>query len=250
MKTKHAIGFFLMGLLALCAPGRAADITATLDTTNGASAFVVNNAASNTLLTVQSDGKVGIGTNAPVEKLHVDGAAVIGNSEAATPVAGTIRWTGSDFEGYTGSEWVSLTVEFGSPAPAGMSRIPMGSFLMGIPYVTNTITISEFYIDEYEVTNLQMANVLQWAYDQGLVGVSGSSVTNNEGDAQELLDLDDSDCQISFSGGTFSIDSGKENFPCVEVTWYGAQAYCNYKSDIDSLERERCQSYYLIILMV
>lgn len=43
------------------------------------------------------------------EKVKVEGAMVIGNSEDATPEAGTIRWTGTDFEGWTGTEWVSLT---------------------------------------------------------------------------------------------------------------------------------------------
>lgn len=43
------------------------------------------------------------------EKIEVDGAIQIGNSDDPTPEAGTIRWTGSDFEGYNGSEWVSLT---------------------------------------------------------------------------------------------------------------------------------------------
>jgi len=39
----------------------------------------------------------------------VEGAITVGDSEGATPDAGTIRWTGTDFEGWTGSQWVSLT---------------------------------------------------------------------------------------------------------------------------------------------
>ena len=50
---------------------------------------------------------VGIGTNTPVEKLDVDGAIKLGNT--TTTNAGTIRWTGSDFEGYDGSAWVVLS---------------------------------------------------------------------------------------------------------------------------------------------
>ena len=43
------------------------------------------------------------------EKLEVEGAIQIANSEDPTPDPGTIRWTGSDFEGRNGTEWVSLT---------------------------------------------------------------------------------------------------------------------------------------------
>ena len=50
---------------------------------------------------------VGLGINSPTEKLDVDGAIKIGN--ASNTVSGTIRWTGTDFEGYTGTEWKSLT---------------------------------------------------------------------------------------------------------------------------------------------
>ena len=53
------------------------------------------------------DGSVGIGTTTPVEKIDVDGAIKIGNTETLNE--GTIRWTGEDFQGYDGSDWESLT---------------------------------------------------------------------------------------------------------------------------------------------
>ncbi|WP_340075403.1 hypothetical protein [Leptobacterium sp. I13] len=54
-----------------------------------------------------ANGNVGIGTTTPLEKMEISGALKIGNTSNANP--GTIRWTGSDFEGYNGTEWVSLT---------------------------------------------------------------------------------------------------------------------------------------------
>jgi hypothetical protein len=51
--------------------------------------------------------RVGIGIENPAEKLHVDGAIRIGNT--GTSGSGTIRWNGTDFEGRTASQWVSLT---------------------------------------------------------------------------------------------------------------------------------------------
>ena len=52
------------------------------------------------------------------QKLDVEGSIKIANTEeAAEP--GTIRWTGTDFEGWNGSKWSSLTLEkaFNSEAP-------------------------------------------------------------------------------------------------------------------------------------
>ncbi len=43
------------------------------------------------------------------EKLEIQGAIILENSEQETPVPGTIRWTGIDFQGWNGLTWVSLT---------------------------------------------------------------------------------------------------------------------------------------------
>ena len=44
------------------------------------------------------------------EVLELDGAIQISNSADPTPDAGTIRWTGTDFEGWNGQMWYSLTM--------------------------------------------------------------------------------------------------------------------------------------------
>ena len=59
---------------------------------------------------------VGIGISDPSEKLDVDGAVKIGTTAGAN--AGSIRWTGADFEGYDGGSWLSLTGGGGS-LPSG-----------------------------------------------------------------------------------------------------------------------------------
>lgn len=76
-------------------------------------------AGSNYALRASAAGNVCVGAGLPSsEKLRVDGGIQLGNSAGST--TGTIRWTGSDFEGYNGSVWQSFTASDGGP-PAGSS---------------------------------------------------------------------------------------------------------------------------------
>jgi len=62
-----------------------------------------------------ASSNLGVGTTSPAEKLDVAGALRLGTTSGTN--AGTIRWTGSDFEGYDGSTWKSLTSTGGSLPP-------------------------------------------------------------------------------------------------------------------------------------
>jgi formylglycine-generating enzyme required for sulfatase activity/pimeloyl-ACP methyl ester carboxylesterase len=135
-----------------------------------------------------------------------------------------------------------LSVE--DPGPSGdFVRIPAGTFTMGSPTneygrgsdeTQHTVTLTTpFLMSATEVTNQQYADMAQWAYDRGYCSVTSSIIHDNmDGSTHKLLDLnaDHGNCEISFSNGTFTVDSGKETHPVKEVEWYGAVAYCDWLS--------------------
>ena len=57
---------------------------------------------------IKANGNVGIGNTNPSEKLVIDGAITIGNTSTAAPVAGTIKFDGTNFMGWNGTQWVQL----------------------------------------------------------------------------------------------------------------------------------------------
>ncbi len=82
----------------------------------------------------------------------------------------------------------------------------------------HSVTLSDFSISKYEITNAQYAifmNDIEANIDGSFGGVA-------------YLDMDDSDVEISHTGGSFIADAGKENYPVIEVSWFGAKAYAEH----------------------
>jgi hypothetical protein len=85
---------------------------------------------------------------------------------------------------------------------------------------------------------IEYAKLAQWAYDSGYCTATSARVRDAlDSSTQELLDLHSGNCEISFSGGTFTVDAGKEEHPVLDVTWYGAVAYCDWLSLLGGLTR-------------
>jgi hypothetical protein len=74
-------------------------------------------------------GKVGVGVVTPTQDLEVAGQIKIGKDDSVTSTAGTIRWSGTDFEGYNGTEWKSLTSgdTVTNQCPVGQDSVDLGS---------------------------------------------------------------------------------------------------------------------------
>ena len=107
-----------------------------------------------------------------------------------------------------------------------MVYVPAGAFEMGSESgdddekPVHTVTLDAFWIDRYEVTNAQ--------YVQFLNEVGGHLDQCREerciGTKEE-----DEDSHILLESGQYTVESGYEDHPVIEVTWYGAKAYCEWR---------------------
>ncbi len=151
----------------------------------------------------------------------------------------------SDGELETESDVWQFTTE-GSGTGQEMVLVPAGSFQMGsapgnpndaLP--VHLVNLDSYYIGQYEVTNQNIIDVFNWAYQQGYLNCTSTSVSNAEGDEQELLDINGLGGQYEWNGSELifveSSYSSSPQCPCMEVSWYGAVAYCNYLSIHDEL---------------
>jgi len=83
-------------------------------------------------------GNVGVGVSNPAAKLDVSGGIKVANDTTCnSSKAGTIRWTGTAFEGCNGSDWVSLSGGGGG----GITSCPAGWTMIGDAGKTATFCI-------------------------------------------------------------------------------------------------------------
>jgi formylglycine-generating enzyme required for sulfatase activity len=138
----------------------------------------------------------------------------------------------------------------GNHLPSDMVSIPAGSFQMGDSFVegnseerpVHTVTVDAFSMGKYEVTNQQYCAFLNSALGTSVYESSG--VVYGSGNDQPYCDTSTSISysQIAFSSNIFTVctKNGRSmvNDPMVMVTWYGAVAYCNWRSQQEG--RELC----------
>ena len=76
-----------------------------------------------------------------------------------------------------------------------------------------SVSIEAFYIGTYEITNRQFRNFM-------------NERVNNCSQGIDCMDVNQDASRFTRTGGSWVIDEGYEDFPVVEVTWYGANDYC------------------------
>jgi len=137
------------------------------------------------------------------------------------------------------SNWSGLSnVPSGMTWPEDTVLIPAGTFTMGSDSDEGSSderpehqpNISAFYMGMYEVTNAQYADGLNWAIANTAAYWNGSDVVESSGDNTPYLLVSDAGCRIDYSGSSFVVEAGYEDHPVVDVTWYGAAAYCDWRN--------------------
>ncbi len=117
-----------------------------------------------------------------------------------------------------------------------MVKITGRAFTMGasdLSYTEHSVTLSDYYMGKYEVTNIQFAEFLN---DYGQITTKSSS----DYPSQTMINLSGSyssatygeeKCRISQSGTKFTVASGYNDYAIIYVTWYGAYEYCKWLSE-------------------
>ena len=154
------------------------------------------------------------------------------------------QWPATDFNDVTvmANQWLTV----GPYVPDDMVLIPGGTFDMGDHFdegwyswelPVHTVALDSFYMGKYAITNRQYCDYLNSAQSQSLIAVtSGTVYEAGSGTMYPYCDTDIASVysQIDYSGNVFSVrtdsDRDMSNDPMVEVSWYGAVAYCNWRS--------------------
>ena len=142
----------------------------------------------------------------------------------------------------TGSE-SNPVIETGIESEA-WATVPAGEFLLG-RHENETMVDYDYEIMVTDVTNSQYAEYLNEALAEGSIKVEGNAIVgyypgdefrgyrheeNIEAGDWLHIPLDKDGLRLNFDGQNFSPQAGYENHPMVQVTWFGAKAYCDFNS--------------------
>ena len=126
--------------------------------------------------------------------------------------------------------------------PESWSTVPAGEVLVG-RHEHETMVDYDYEIMVTDVTNSQYAEYLNEALESGAVKQEGEEIVGyypgddflgfrheeqiTAGDWLHIP-LDDAGLRLDFDDQKFAAQEGYENHPMVHMTWFGAQAYCEF----------------------
>ena len=118
---------------------------------------------------------------------------------------------------------------FDTPPLPQMVQVKGGTFTMGCTEEQgedcgedespkHQVTLSDFAIGKYEVTNEEFVDFMN---EKG----------NQEEGGRTWVDLEGSRNKVIEIGGKFTVEKGYEKHPMIYVSWYGARTYCKWLSE-------------------
>jgi len=145
-----------------------------------------------------------------------------------------------------------------APTPLRLVDVPAGAFTMSHGGSAHEVELSRgFRLGRAEVTNLEYAEALTWARDEGLVEIVGDHVQQHGVNLVKLGQSGADGEEIRWNSGTqrfelhaatavdadgaggpgFAFPDGYDpsRFPAVHVSWYGAARYCDWRSLMEGL---------------
>lgn len=157
-------------------------------------------------------------------------------------------------------EIASIDAQFRVAADATrLIRIPAGQFMMGEDSLNSPehlVTLTrDFALGRTEVSNAEYLEALNWAQSQGLIEVENDVVTQHGAVLLQTFDanFDQHEIRYNRDTGHFYLHAGTydagsygpgeaypagylaANFPVMQLTWYGAACYCDWRSQMNGL---------------
>jgi formylglycine-generating enzyme required for sulfatase activity len=142
-----------------------------------------------------------------------------------------VRAYASNSSGTGYGEELSFTTQTGVSINITTSLIPGGTFMMGsspseperdFDEVKHQVTLSSFRMSKYEISNFQYAAFLN------ANGIGSNGLYSAGSYPTETLIYSDINWGLTWTGSQWQPVAGKDNFPVVKVTWFGALEFATY----------------------
>lgn len=119
-----------------------------------------------------------------------------------------------------------------------MIGIPGGVYLRGAEeefgwsseHPQHKVEIDGFFIDKYETSNGDFCRFLNDRFEKGFIRIQDGNVYSIENSKRQTATRNANPfSEITFSDNHFQAIKGRENFPVVYVSWYGARAFAEWR---------------------
>ena len=137
------------------------------------------------------------------------------------------HWEGSGYDGNTDNPLkIKMTIDVNLVAVFTISE--MVEVQAGTAADGSTSIDYDIEMGKYEVTHAEFIQFLN----------SAGVASDGSYEAKKMIDMDSSGCAVGHDGSFYFEGSSvaeSEDTPVIEVTWYGALAYCNWLSEQEGL---------------